>query len=108
MSSSPHSGPFHVQPHQHFPWVAGPAIKAQVREAGEEEGRGFYGGGASDAWLKALDEIAAFAEQPAAHEPALPRALTSNQLAPSSGDVDARAFLVPGPSWCLPKDPETS
>ena len=41
----------------HFVAVQDPGVKQQVREAAEEEERKFYGGGASDEWIKALEPI---------------------------------------------------
>ena len=41
----------------HFVAVQDPGIKKQIREAAEEEERKFYGGGASDEWIKALEPI---------------------------------------------------
>ena len=41
----------------HFVAVQDPGAKQQIREAAEEEERKFYGGGASDEWIKALEPI---------------------------------------------------
>ncbi len=41
----------------HFVAIQDPAIKKQIRDAAEEEERKFYGGGASDEWIKALEPI---------------------------------------------------
>ncbi len=48
----------------HFTAIADPAMKARIREAAEEEERAFYGGGASDEWLAALEPIGTGAEKP--------------------------------------------
>lgn len=47
----------------HFVAIADPQMKARIREAAEEE-RGFYAGGAGDAWLAALEPIGTGAEKP--------------------------------------------
>ncbi|WP_299726182.1 nitroreductase family protein [uncultured Endozoicomonas sp.] len=39
----------------HFVAISDPEVKRQVREAAEEEERAFYGGRASDSWLKDLE-----------------------------------------------------
>jgi len=41
----------------HFAAIANPEMKARIRTAAEEEERAFYGGGASDEWLAALEPI---------------------------------------------------
>lgn len=41
----------------HFVAIKDPATKKQIRDAAEEEERKFYGGGASDEWIKALEPI---------------------------------------------------
>lgn len=41
----------------HFVAVADGAMKARIRDAAEGEKRAFYGGGAGDAWLSALEPI---------------------------------------------------
>lgn len=41
----------------HFVAIADPTMKAEIRAAAEEEERAFYGGGAGDAWLAALEPI---------------------------------------------------
>ncbi|MEP1201709.1 nitroreductase family protein [Tateyamaria sp.] len=41
----------------HFVAVRDAATKQKIREAAEEEERKFYGGGASDEWIKALEPI---------------------------------------------------
>ena len=41
----------------HFVAISDPDIKQQIRVAAEEEERKFYGGGASDEWIKALEPI---------------------------------------------------
>ena len=48
----------------HFAAIADPAMKARIREAAEEEERQFYGGGASDEWLSALEPIGTGVEKP--------------------------------------------
>ncbi|MGZ9809021.1 nitroreductase family protein [Pseudoroseicyclus sp. H15] len=48
----------------HFAAIADPAMKAQVREAAEEEERAFYSGGAGDEWLQALEPIGTGVEKP--------------------------------------------
>ena len=48
----------------HFAAVSNPAVKHQIRLAAEEEERKFYGGGASDEWLKALEPIGTGVEKP--------------------------------------------
>lgn len=50
------------------PWyfvvVCNPDIKRAIREAAEEEERAFYGGGASDEWLEALEHLGTNSEKP--------------------------------------------
>ena len=41
----------------HFVVVSDPAVKAQIREAAEEEERAFYRGRAPDEWLRALEPL---------------------------------------------------
>lgn len=48
----------------HFVAIADPAMKARIREAAEEEERAFYGGGAPDEWLAALEPIGTGADKP--------------------------------------------
>lgn len=48
----------------HFVAIANPAIKKKVRDAAEEEERQFYGGGASEEWLKALEPIGTGVDKP--------------------------------------------
>ncbi|MCE0506928.1 nitroreductase family protein [Roseivivax sp. GX 12232] len=48
----------------HFVAISDPAMKARVREGAEEEERQFYGGGAGDAWLSALEPIGTGVEKP--------------------------------------------
>ncbi|MFM7445902.1 MAG: nitroreductase family protein [Tabrizicola sp.] len=48
----------------HFVAIADPAMKARIREAAEEEERAFYGGGAPDEWLAALEPIGTGVEKP--------------------------------------------
>lgn len=48
----------------HFVAISDPKIKAQIREAAEEEEREFYGGRASDEWLADLQPFATDAEKP--------------------------------------------
>lgn len=52
----------------HQPWhfcaISEPYMKAQIREAAEEEERAFYEGGGGDEWLKALEPIGTGPEKP--------------------------------------------
>lgn len=48
----------------HFEAICAPAIKARIRSAAEEEERDFYGGGAPDAWIRALEPIGTTADKP--------------------------------------------
>ena len=48
----------------HFVAIADPAIKARVRAAAEAEERAFYGGGAPDEWIAALEPIGTGADKP--------------------------------------------
>lgn len=48
----------------HFVAIADAAMKAEIRAAAEEEERAFYGGGAGDAWLAALEPIGTGVEKP--------------------------------------------
>lgn len=48
----------------HFAVVVDPAVKRQVREAAEAEERKFYGGGASEEWLSALQPLGTDARKP--------------------------------------------
>lgn len=48
----------------HFAAIADPQMKAQIRAAAEEEERAFYGGGAGDEWLAALEPIGTGVEKP--------------------------------------------
>ncbi|TVS00743.1 MAG: nitroreductase family protein [Rhodobacteraceae bacterium] len=48
----------------HFVAIADPQMKAQIREAAEEEERAFYAGGAGDEWLAALEPIGTGVEKP--------------------------------------------
>jgi iodotyrosine deiodinase len=48
----------------HFVAIADPAMKARIRQAAEEEERAFYGGGAPDEWLAALEPIGTGASKP--------------------------------------------
>jgi iodotyrosine deiodinase len=48
----------------HFAAISNAAMKAQIRDAAEEEERAFYSGGASDEWLAALEPIGTGAEKP--------------------------------------------
>lgn len=48
----------------HFVAIADPAMKARIREAAEEEERAFYGGGAPDEWLAALEPIGTGVSKP--------------------------------------------
>lgn len=41
----------------HFAAISNPALKYRIRKAAEEEEKIFYGGGAGDEWLKALEPI---------------------------------------------------
>jgi nitroreductase len=44
--------------------ISNPAMKAQIREAAEEEERAFYSGGAGDEWLAALEPIGTGVDKP--------------------------------------------
>lgn len=48
----------------HFVAISNPAMKAQIREAAEEEERAFYSGGAGDEWLAALEPIGTGVDKP--------------------------------------------
>jgi iodotyrosine deiodinase len=48
----------------HFVAIADPAMKARIRDAAEEEERAFYGGGAPDEWLTALEPIGTGVSKP--------------------------------------------
>lgn len=48
----------------HFAAIAGPGMKARIREAAEEEERAFYSGGAGDEWLAALEPIGTGVSKP--------------------------------------------
>lgn len=48
----------------HFAAIRNPDMKARIREAAEEEERKFYGGGASDEWLSALEPIGTGVDKP--------------------------------------------
>jgi iodotyrosine deiodinase len=48
----------------HFVAIADPAMKARIREAAEEEERAFYGGGAPDEWIAALEPIGTGVDKP--------------------------------------------
>lgn len=48
----------------HFAAISDPAMKAQIREAAEEEERAFYQGGAGDEWLAALEPIGTGVHKP--------------------------------------------
>jgi len=52
----------------HQPWlfaaVADPALKARIRAEAEAEEKRFYGGGAGDEWIKALEPIGTDASKP--------------------------------------------
>lgn len=48
----------------HFVAISNPAMKAQIREAAEEEERAFYAGGAGDEWLAALEPIGTGVDKP--------------------------------------------
>lgn len=48
----------------HFAAIQNPEMKARIREAAEEEERKFYGGGASDEWLSALEPIGTGVDKP--------------------------------------------
>ena len=48
----------------HFVAIADPAMKARIRDAAEEEERAFYGGGAPDEWLAALEPIGTGVSKP--------------------------------------------
>ena len=50
------------------PWtfvcISDPALKHRIRQAAEEEERGFYGGRAGDEWLGALQALGTDADKP--------------------------------------------
>ncbi len=48
----------------HFVAIADPAMKARIRAAAEEEERAFYGGGAPDEWIAALEPIGTGVDKP--------------------------------------------
>ncbi len=48
----------------HFAAVSDPQMKARIRAAAEEEERGFYGGGAGEEWLAALEPIGTDVSKP--------------------------------------------
>ena len=48
----------------HFVAISNPEMKARIREAAEEEERAFYGGGAPDEWLAALEPIGTGVDKP--------------------------------------------
>lgn len=48
----------------HFVAISEPAVKARIRAAAEEEERAFYGGGAPDEWIAALEPIGTGASKP--------------------------------------------
>lgn len=48
----------------HFVAISDPAMKAQIRQAAEEEERAFYQGGAGDEWLAALEPIGTGVHKP--------------------------------------------
>ena len=48
----------------HFAAIQNPAMKAQIRDAAEDEERAFYAGGAGDEWLAALEPIGTGALKP--------------------------------------------
>lgn len=48
----------------HFVAISDPDMKARIRAAAEEEERAFYGGGAPDEWIAALDPIGTGASKP--------------------------------------------
>lgn len=48
----------------HFVAVSNPAFKREIRDAAEEEEKRFYGGGAGDEWLKALEPIGTNDDKP--------------------------------------------
>ncbi|SHI78491.1 nitroreductase family protein [Wenxinia saemankumensis] len=48
----------------HFVAIRSPELKARIRAAAEEEERRFYGGGAPDAWIRALEPIGTGIEKP--------------------------------------------
>ena len=48
----------------HFVAISNPDMKAKIREAAEEEEKRFYGGGASDEWLSALEPIGTGVSKP--------------------------------------------
>ena len=48
----------------HFVAIADAAMKARIRDAAEEEERGFYAGGAGDEWLAALEPIGTGVDKP--------------------------------------------
>lgn len=48
----------------HFALIGDAGMKAQIRAAAEEEERAFYGGGAGDEWLAALEPIGTGVDKP--------------------------------------------
>ncbi|MGR3499057.1 MAG: nitroreductase family protein [Limimaricola soesokkakensis] len=48
----------------HFVAISDPDMKARIRAAAEEEERAFYGGGAPDEWIAALEPIGTGASKP--------------------------------------------
>lgn len=48
----------------HFAAISDPAMKAQIRQAAEDEERAFYTGGGGDEWLAALEPIGTGVEKP--------------------------------------------
>lgn len=48
----------------HFVIIRDSSIKAQIREAAEEEERNFYAGRAGDTWLEALEPLGTDADKP--------------------------------------------
>lgn len=48
----------------HFVAISDPDMKTRIRLAAEEEERSFYGGGAGDRWLEALEPIGTTAQKP--------------------------------------------
>ncbi|KAA9006084.1 nitroreductase family protein [Histidinibacterium aquaticum] len=48
----------------HFACVRSPDLKAQIREAAEEEERAFYDGGGGDEWIKALEPLGTGVDKP--------------------------------------------
>ncbi|MDE3239911.1 MAG: nitroreductase family protein [Paracoccaceae bacterium] len=48
----------------HFAAISDPALKSRIRAAAEDEERAFYGGGAGDEWLRALEPIGTGVSKP--------------------------------------------